>query len=98
MMTDALLKPAISGHSNHCKFLKLERLIVTTLHVVLIFFNMQGKEKQLKKVWSERKVTDNLVKFSVESIWAKLVKKAPELQRIDGNNLSASSLPAITEN
>lgn len=43
------------------------------------------------------KIKDNLVEFSVKSLWAKLFKKVLELQSINGHNLSASSLPAITE-
>lgn len=40
---------------------------------------------------------DNLVEFSVDFLWAKLFKEAPELQRVDGHNLCASSLPPVSE-
>lgn len=37
-----------------------------------------------------------LIKFSIDFAWLELFKKAPELQSINGHNLSAPSLPAIS--
>ncbi len=39
----------------------------------------------------------HLVEFSVDFLWTKLFKKVPEVQRVNGNNLCASSLPPISE-
>lgn len=57
--------------------------------------NKNTQRKQAAQVKRIRK--DNLVEFSVDSHWVKLFKKALELQRINGDNLRASSLPPISE-
>lgn len=45
----------------------------------------------------ERSKRGNLVELPVDFVWAKLFKKAPELQGINSHDLCASPLPVISE-